>query len=137
MNNAPGSLSRAVTLAHLACPCISQRSASAKLVRVKIGGSLWCPGSPKTVSELGAPPTVPSSNPNSRLGRASPHSRGRGMEHSLFVGIDVAKEHLDVHLRPTGEAFRVSHDDTGLAALTARLARLGPAPACRRRTQRC
>jgi transposase len=49
------------------------------------------------------------------------------MEHSLFVGIDVAKEHLDVHLRPTGEAFRVGHDDTGLAALTARLARLGPA----------
>ena len=49
------------------------------------------------------------------------------MEHSLFVGIDVAKEHLDVHLRPTGEAFRVGHDDTGLAALTARLAQLGPA----------
>jgi hypothetical protein len=31
------------------------------------------------------------------------------MEHS-FVGIDVAKDQLDVHLRPTGEAFRVAHD---------------------------
>ena len=23
----------------------------------------------------------------------------------VFVGIDVAKDHLDVHLRPSGEAF--------------------------------
>jgi transposase len=25
----------------------------------------------------------------------------------MFIGIDVAKDHLDVHLRPTGESFRV------------------------------
>ena len=25
----------------------------------------------------------------------------------MFVGIDVAKDHLDIHLRPTGESFRV------------------------------
>jgi transposase len=43
------------------------------------------------------------------------------MEHSLFVGIDVAKDHLDVHVRPTGEAFRVPHDDAGLATLVDRL----------------
>ncbi len=43
------------------------------------------------------------------------------MEHSTFVGIDVAKDHLDVHLRPTDEAFRVSYDDAGLATLLTRL----------------
>lgn len=43
------------------------------------------------------------------------------MEHSTFVGIDVAKDHLDVHIRPTDEAFRVSYDDAGLATLLTRL----------------
>lgn len=39
----------------------------------------------------------------------------------VFVGIDVAKAHLDVHLYPDGEAFRVSNDKPGLRALTKRL----------------
>jgi transposase len=47
------------------------------------------------------------------------------MEHS-FIGIDVAKDQLDVHLRPTGEAFRVTHDAAGIAALLTRLRALGP-----------
>jgi transposase len=42
------------------------------------------------------------------------------MDH-LFVGIDVAKDRLDVHLRPAGETFSVSHDEGGLAALIDRL----------------
>jgi hypothetical protein len=49
------------------------------------------------------------------------------MEHSLFVGIDVAKERLDVHLRPTGETFSVGHDEAGLIALTERLVPCAPA----------
>lgn len=48
------------------------------------------------------------------------------MEHSHFVGIDVSKAHLDVHFRPSGEAFRVSHDEAGLAALIERARRLRP-----------
>lgn len=48
------------------------------------------------------------------------------MEHSLFVGLDVAKDHLDVHVRPTGETFRVPHDDAGLATLVERLRPLTP-----------
>jgi transposase len=48
------------------------------------------------------------------------------MEHSLFVGIDVAKDHLDVHVRPTDETFRVAHDDAGLVALRDRLVGLAP-----------
>lgn len=44
----------------------------------------------------------------------------------LFVGIDVAKDSLDVHVRPTGEIFRVAHDDAGLAQLTERVTALRP-----------
>jgi transposase len=38
----------------------------------------------------------------------------------MFVGIDVAKDRLDVHIRPSGEAFSVSRDDEGVAALAKR-----------------
>ena len=48
------------------------------------------------------------------------------MEHSRFVGIDVAKDHLDVHVRPGDEAFRVGHDEAGLQALIERLRPLLP-----------
>jgi len=40
------------------------------------------------------------------------------MEH--FVGIDVAKDRLDVHLRPRGEAVAVARDGEGLAQLVER-----------------
>ena len=49
------------------------------------------------------------------------------MEHSHFVGIDVSKAHLDVHVRPTAEAFRVSHDEAGISALIERLGPTAPA----------
>lgn len=42
------------------------------------------------------------------------------MDH-LFVGLDVAKDRLDVHLRPIGETFSVPHDEAGLTALVERL----------------
>ena len=44
-----------------------------------------------------------------------------------FVGIDVSKHRLDVHLRPSGEHFTVGHDEAGVAALVERLAALAPA----------
>jgi transposase len=44
-----------------------------------------------------------------------------------FVGIDVAQAHLDVAVRPRGDAWRVAHDDTGIGALVERLRALGPA----------
>lgn len=43
----------------------------------------------------------------------------------IFVGIDVAKDRLDVHVQPSGEAFSVSRDDAGLADLVRRLQPLG------------
>jgi transposase len=45
---------------------------------------------------------------------------------SVFVGIDVAKDRLDVHLRPMGEAFALTRDVDGLRALAERLAGLAP-----------
>ena len=42
-----------------------------------------------------------------------------------FVGIDVSKDRLDVHVRPTDETFAVARDGEGLAALIERLATLG------------
>jgi transposase len=48
------------------------------------------------------------------------------MEQSTVIGIDVAKEHLDVHVRPTDEAFRVPNDDAGRATLVTRLHALRP-----------
>jgi len=42
----------------------------------------------------------------------------------MFVGIDVSKDRLDVHLRPSGEAFAVPRDGEGIEALAARLGEL-------------
>ena len=44
-----------------------------------------------------------------------------------YVGIDVAKDMLDVALRPAGERWRVEHDAAGLEQLVARLQALAPA----------
>jgi transposase len=43
-----------------------------------------------------------------------------------FVGIDVAKDDLEIALRPTEDAWTVAHDPARLEALTRRLARLEP-----------
>ena len=42
----------------------------------------------------------------------------------MFVGIDVSKDRLDVHLCPGGEAFAVPRDGKGLADLVERLGAL-------------
>jgi transposase len=44
-----------------------------------------------------------------------------------YVGIDVAKDRLDVHVRPGGETFVLSRDGEGLAALVDRLRDVSPA----------
>jgi transposase len=38
-----------------------------------------------------------------------------------FVGLDIAKAHVDVCVHPAGECWRVDRDEAGLAALGARL----------------
>ena len=42
----------------------------------------------------------------------------------IFVGIDVAEDRLDVHVRPSGQAFSVARDGKGLDELVARLRKL-------------
>jgi transposase len=44
----------------------------------------------------------------------------------MFIGIDVAKDHLDVHVRPAGDAFSVQRDDEGVASLAKRWAKDRP-----------
>jgi transposase len=44
-----------------------------------------------------------------------------------YVGIDVSKDRLDVHLYPSGQAFAVARNGEGLAELVARLRSLTPA----------
>lgn len=43
----------------------------------------------------------------------------------VFVGIDVSKDRLDVHVAPSGEAFAVARDGKGVEMLAARLSALG------------
>jgi transposase len=46
---------------------------------------------------------------------------------ATYVGIDVSKDRLDVHVRPSGEAFAVTRDGKGLEELVERLRALSPA----------
>src|SRR6516162_8432627 len=68
-------------------------------------------------------------NANSRLG-TSPHRGGWVMDVETkadrFVGIDVSKARVDVHVRPDGIAFGCATDPEGLGALGARLKPLLP-----------
>src|SRR5215472_10247842 len=70
-----------------------------------------------------------SMNPNSRLG-TSPHRGGWVMDVETtaerFIGIDVSKARVDVHVRPDGTAFDCTTDPEGLGALVARLKPLSP-----------
>jgi transposase len=121
-----------IKVAGLFRPCISQLPSSPGRASLGADGSPFRPGGSEPVSELGAPSAAPLSNPNSRSGRprSSPHSQGRVMERSsaapVFVGIDVAKDRLDVHLRPSGEALAVGRDAAGLATLVERLVASAP-----------
>jgi hypothetical protein len=67
-------------------------------------------------------------NPNGRLG-TSPDRGGWLMdglaEAERFVGIDVAKARVDIHVRPDGRTFGGATDPAGSSALVDRLARCG------------
>src|SRR3954447_13297179 len=95
--------------------------------RVEAGGSPQGARSVKADQKHGAPPAA-STQPERSPGPASPHQRSQVMDKPpTFVGVDVSKHRLDVHLRPSGEHFTVSHDEAGVAALVERLTALAPA----------
>jgi transposase len=79
-----------------------------------------------TVGEQGTPSAVQSTRTVARA--ASKHARicKDGIMDSTFVGIDVSKDRVDVHVRPSGESFVVARDDEGLAALAKRLQSVEP-----------
>src|SRR3954454_22737749 len=85
----------------------------------------------RPVGEQGSWPAVPS-NPNSRLGRLrSPLAQGWDQMDTLYVGIDVSKDRLDVAVRRNGEgvggeSFVVSRDGAGIDDLIGRLKVLAP-----------
>ena len=43
-----------------------------------------------------------------------------------YVGIDVSKAQVDVAVRPTGQRWVVSYDETGLGELVSQMEDLGP-----------
>lgn len=45
---------------------------------------------------------------------------------AIYIGIDVSKDRLDVHVRPSREAFAISRDGKGLEDLIERLRGLSP-----------
>lgn len=45
---------------------------------------------------------------------------------AVYVGIDVSKDRLDVHIRPGGQTFAVARDGKGLEELVRRLRTLSP-----------
>lgn len=53
-------------------------------------------------------------------------TREGGMSEDRFVGIDVAKDGLEVAVLPTGEGWQVRRDDAGLVSLAERLRGLQP-----------
>ncbi len=94
--------------------------------RVEAGGSPQGARLTKAEHKRGAPPAL-SSQPERSPGLVSPHQRSRVVDKApTFVGVDVSKDRLDVHLRPSGEHFTASHDEAGVAALVERLAALAP-----------
>ena len=46
---------------------------------------------------------------------------------TVYVGIDVSKDRLDVHVGPDRETFAVGRDSKGLEELIDRLRTIGPA----------
>src|SRR3954454_2986576 len=66
-------------------------------------------------------------NPNGHQGQQARIQRNRVMDKiPVFVGIDVAKHRLEVHLRPSGESFTINHGEEEVTALVERLGALEP-----------
>src|SRR5262249_19846064 len=107
-------------------PCKSRITNPVRLPGAVADGRPCHPWAEEPVPQRGTPSAVPS-NPNSRGGRnASPIAQGGVKMDAIYVGIDVSKDRLDVHVRPSGEAFAVTRDGKGLDALVERFRALSP-----------
>ena len=91
------------------------------------------PGRSKAVAKpvVAAPsssPTSPNSCPSAKLASARRGCAETSSSRSsmVFVGIDVSKLRLDVHVRASGEEWSVDNDAKGHAQLVSKLAALVP-----------
>src|SRR5277367_6965649 len=107
------------------CPCNWVSASSDRNEGAVVEGTPARPWALKPVPQPGRPSVCPSTS-NSRLGRKSPFAQGRGKVERAYVGIDVSKDRLDVHVLPEGETFVVARDGEGLAELVERMGTLGP-----------
>jgi len=122
---------RAAKILVLSPPCILPLPATKPSASLSVDGSPQPPRVSEPEKKQGAPSTGSVENPNSRLGRKpSPHSQGRVMERHpaspRFVGIDVSKDRLDVHVRPSGQTFAVARDGKAVDQLVVDLRILAP-----------
>jgi len=107
-------------------PCKSRIASPVRMAGAVVGERPKPLRDAKPVGEHGSSPAVPS-NPNSRLGRtASPLAQGRDQMDTTVIGIDVAKDRLDVCVRPSGESFVVARTGAGIEDLAGRLSKLMP-----------
>ena len=106
-------------------PCNFDFAGSAMVVDTAADGRPAHPGAAcEPDPQLGSPSVIPSPSPNSRRGRrkcASPIRQGRVEMDTLYVGIDVSKDRLDVHVHPDGEVFVCARNADGLDDLITRL----------------
>jgi transposase len=106
-------------------PCKSDSPLSIKLIDAVAEGRSSHPGALKPVAQRERASAFPL-NPNSRRGRVASPIRQGGVQMDVFVGIDVSKARLDVHVLPSREAFSVDTEAESLALLADRLVGLGP-----------
>ena len=60
-------------------------------------------------------------------GRAGAHTGGTDEENPKYVGIDVSKAQVDVAVRPTGQRWAASYNETGVGELVSQIVAIGPA----------
>ena len=106
-------------------PCKSRITVSAKMADAVAD---WRPSHPRALQpDLSVAPR-PSFHRTRTVAWAAQRARcaRRVKMDAIFVGIDVSKDRLDVHVCPSGEAFAVSRDGKGLQELIDRLRILAP-----------
>src|SRR5262245_45638903 len=107
-------------------PCMFRKPKSGGVGRAPLGSAI-------PSRSMDHPTTLASSQPEQACGtkpdsqgRAERVHRRRNMADACFVGIDVSKDHLDLHARPDGSAARYTNDAEGIANLVTRVTQLKP-----------
>jgi len=90
-------------------------------------GQHGSPGSDSLKARTVARATSPHHARQGHRGTGRPGRKGTRMSGDVFVGIDVAKETVEVAVRPSGERWEEGNDEKGRKTLVQRLRDLSPA----------